>query len=375
MSTKKKQEFDYITYGATVKPGEVHSILDHLYDNFLIKDSDKRPTPLCIWGMHGIGKTQIVKDFAADKGCGYAFLSSAQIEEVGDLIGFPMMEEKDGKKITRYATPEWVPMEEGPGILLIDDFNRSDDRIIRALMNVLQNYEMVSWKIPDKWMIVLTANPDGGDYSVTSVDDAVLTRMIHVTMDFDVKDWARWAEKNNILPTGIEFVLSYPEVVTGGQTTPRTLVQFFESIKNIEDMHSKLPLILLLAKGSLDEYTAKAFTTYIDNVGQNLISPEEILFSFPVQTTYYKIRDIVNEDILRLDILSVIMTRLTNYILFKTNKLDSAAIERLTGFLKFEFIPNDLRINMINELIKSNKEELKLLAGEPEIAELILEGL
>jgi len=114
------KNFHYLTYGAKVNASSVHNMLEHLYDNYLVKNTGKRPTPFCIWGMHGIGKTQIVKDFAKEKGCGYSFLSSAQIEEIGDLIGFPVVEEKNGKKITRYAAPEWVPQEEGPGILLID---------------------------------------------------------------------------------------------------------------------------------------------------------------------------------------------------------------------------------------------------------------
>ena len=31
---------------------------------------------------------------------------------------------------------------------------------------------------------ILTANPDGGDYSVTTMDDAMITRMLHVTMEY-----------------------------------------------------------------------------------------------------------------------------------------------------------------------------------------------
>ena len=367
--------YNYLTYGAKVNPSAVYNMLEHLYDNFLIKNTRKRPTPLCIWGMHGIGKTQLVKDFAKEKGCGYAFLSSAQIEEVGDLIGFPMVEEKNGNKITKYATPEWVPQEEGPGILLIDDFNRSDDRIIRALMNVLQNYEMVSWKIPEKWIIVLTANPDGGDYSVTPVDDAVITRMIHVTMNFDIKDWAKWAEKNSILPLGIDFLLTYPELVTGEQTTPRTLVQFFDSINSIVDIKQRLPLVLLLAQGSIDEKTAKAFTLFVEKELEKLISPEEILFTLSVNETKKRIKKMVKTKVQRIDILSVIITRLVNYLIATNKPIDKKTIQRLTEFIKLDLIPNDLRLNMVRELMDSNKDELKLIAGEPKIADLILEKM
>ena len=68
-----------------------------------------------------------------------------------------------------------------------------------------------------------TANPEGGDYSVTPMDDSMLTRMLHTTLKFDPKTWAEWASSSGVDPRGIAFVLTYPEVVTGKRTTPRSL--------------------------------------------------------------------------------------------------------------------------------------------------------
>ena len=63
---------------------------------------------------------------------------------MGDLLGMPDIEIIDGKKQTVFEAPSWVPKEEGPGILLIDDVNRADDRILRGIMQLLQNYELAS---------------------------------------------------------------------------------------------------------------------------------------------------------------------------------------------------------------------------------------
>ena len=57
-----------------------------------------------------------------------------------------------------------------------------------SLKNILQI--LSSWSIPRKWQILATANPDNGAYSVTPMDDAMLTRMLHVTLTFDAKAWA-----------------------------------------------------------------------------------------------------------------------------------------------------------------------------------------
>ena len=110
---------------------------------------------------------------------------------MGDLHGMLSIEaSSDGNK-TIFNPPDWVPTTEGPGILLIDDINRADDRILRGCMQLLQNYELSSWELPAKWQIVATANPEGADYSLTPIDDAMLTGMIHTTIVFNHKIWAQ----------------------------------------------------------------------------------------------------------------------------------------------------------------------------------------
>ena len=59
-------------------------------------------------------------------------------------------------------------------------------------MQLLQNFEMFSWQLPEQWQIVAIANPEGADYSVTPMDDAMFTRMLHFTLTFDAKAWAHF---------------------------------------------------------------------------------------------------------------------------------------------------------------------------------------
>ena len=194
------------TYGARLNSAQVEEALSHVFmsnNELTKKNPDKRGTPVCLWGTHGIGKTQMVKSFAEDHDWPFAYCAPAQFEEMGDLHGIPETWDptpeapNSGDEVTVYRPPEWVPqIEPDPGksgILLLDDFNRADIRILRGCMQLLQNFEMFSWALPPRWQIVCTANPEGGDYSVTPMDDAMLTRMLHMTMVFDAKSWARWA--------------------------------------------------------------------------------------------------------------------------------------------------------------------------------------
>lgn len=365
--------FNYITYGAKTTAREVSLLLEHALDTML-QTPGERPTPVCIWGLHGIGKTELVRDLAQARGCQFVYIAPAQFEEMGDLIGMPQIANDPVKgDVTRFVAPEWVPRQEGPGILLLDDVNRADDRILRGIMQLLQNYEMVSWTLPRQWLIVLTANPDGGDYSVTTLDDAMLTRMLHITMQFDAKAWARWAERAGVDERGMHFVLSYPELVSGKRTTPRSLVQFFQSIRHLEDLREHLPLLKLLGEACLDEATTQAFLSFVNLHLDRLPTPEDILWAPDFEAVHQRILRLVNDgDTKRLDILSVIVTRLINYLLLRPAEPTAAELEHLKRFILLELLPNDLRLSMAQELTRSKRPGLMGLYGVPEIGKLLL---
>lgn len=48
-----------------------------------------------IWGNHGLGKTQLVTEYAREKGWGLAYCAPAQFEEMGDLHGIPTLVDPD----------------------------------------------------------------------------------------------------------------------------------------------------------------------------------------------------------------------------------------------------------------------------------------
>lgn len=100
----------YVTYGAKLDSEAVTRTLEHIFRTNLAneeaslrenpKGQSKRPTPICIWGLHGIGKTAIVKTFAADNGWKFRYCAPAQFEEMGDLHGLPV---RKGSEIDKGA--------------------------------------------------------------------------------------------------------------------------------------------------------------------------------------------------------------------------------------------------------------------------------
>lgn len=363
----------YEYYGLKSSSTEVTDFVKHiLKSNREYEDLGRKKTPVCIWGRHGIGKTDLVGQIANEMDYKWAYIAPAQFEEMGDLLGMPKV--VDG--VTSFVPPEWVPKEEGPGILLIDDVNRADDRILRGIMQLLQNFELVSWALPPQWQIVLTANPDGGDYSVTSMDDAMLTRMMHITMEFNVKAWAKWAEENKVDPRGINFVLTYPEMVKGVMTTPRSLVQFFNSIQTLKNLEEQLPLVQTLAASCLDEETVTAFITFVQQNLSELIEPEKILAAKDFDRDVKQVvENMVKKDILRVDILATLCTRLSNYLIINKIKPDKDQIKNIQSFIKMEVLPNDLRLSLLQDLVAAPNDKLKAIMDDPEVSMMLLENL
>lgn len=360
---------NYQYYGTKVNADELLAFIQHVFQsNLNLETAGKRKSPICIWGRHGIGKTEIVESFARQNGYGYVYIAPAQFEEMGDLVGMPAIE---GAR-TVFRAPAWVPDTPGPGILLIDDVNRADERILRGIMQLLQNHELVSWKLPLQWQIILTANPDGGDYSVTPIDDAMLTRMLHVTLEFELKTWVAWAEQNGVDARGINFVLLYPEVVTGHRTTPRTLVQFFETIKPIEDLSANLGLVRILADSCLDEQSATAFISFVHHNLGELISPELICATQDFEKEVLEpFRRVVLKQPPRVDIIAALGTRLVAYLLREKNRqFSTAEINNLKSFLKIDFIPGDVQFSLLKEITADGR--FRGLLADLELGRLML---
>lgn len=364
------------TYGQTLTEEDLKPVLEHILKEN-IRETEQNPqtvgTPVCIWGNHGIGKTQMVEELALANGWHFAYCAPGQFEEMGDFHGMPhIVHLPDGRSVTESAPPRWVPSQDGPGILLLDDINRADDRILRGIMQLLQNHEMGTWSLPSKWQIVATANPDNGKYSVTSMDEAMLTRLLHFTLKFDARVWAVWATTKGVDPRGITFVLSYPETVSGSRTTPRTLTQFFAKISGIKNLKENLSLVTNLGMACLDDATVAAFVAFINDDLAILPEPREILEADTpkkVQAWKDKLELLAQgkNGTVRVDRLSAVLTRVILHLSLPNFQVSDTVARNFVAFFQMEVLPRDLGIGQYASLHKSATHGLKALMGRTDV--------
>jgi hypothetical protein len=377
---------------------ELKDFLKHIIDNNrYLQENNKPMVSTEVVGDSGIGKTSSIIQLANELGLNFVKLNLAQIEEIGDLVGFPIRQfEMKDKKVTEwvdensvedyrkkgfestglnrmsYCPPEWISGKTNGGILLLDDWNRADMRFIQAVMELIDRQQYISWKLPKDWHIILTSNPDNGDYLVNSIDNAQKTRFISVNLKFDLKCWGKWAEENKLDGRCINFLLMHPELVTK-EINSRSVSMFFNSISSIKTFEDQLPLIQMIGEGSVGSEFSTLFTMFINNKLDKMISPENIL-SQDEQYVMNTLKSLVGKDKeYRADIASTLGTRVSNYLEFfsKENTVEKSLIERISKIVTEKIFATDVCYNMVKSIYNSNPSKFKLMMLNKELVKYI----
>jgi hypothetical protein len=362
---------------------ELKSFIKHMVkNNQHIQTEGKVPVAINIEGDAGLGKTSAIMQLGKELNMQVVKLNLSQLEELGDLVGFPVKEfqiqntegqtkwineaqiaaaQKAGFKIVdkrmSHAAPEWIQGKGEGGILCLDDYSRADHRFLQATMEVIDKQEYVSWKLPKNWHVILTTNPDNGDYNVTSMDIAQKTRFISVELKYDSNVWAKWAETANIDGRCINFMLMHPELVNQS-VNPRSVTTFFNGISSIPKFEDNLPLIQMIGEGSVGVDFSSMFTMFINNKLDKIISPEDALTKDEAYVMGALTAAVGKDDDFRADISSVIATRLINYSLLysETNSISPSMVQRLIKLTTdCDAFTDDLRYYMIKEIVNGNK--------------------
>lgn len=383
--------------------------------NYNLASENKKTTAIEFIGESGIGKTSALLDIAKKLDMYCVKLNLAQIEELGDLIGYPIKEYymcspegicewiasdvlehyisagyklHENQSRMSYALPSWVPREENPNgtLLLLDDFNRADPRMIQATMELIDRGQYVSWSLPPKTTIVLSSNPDNGDYSVSTLDNAQKTRYMSFSVDFDIEVWAKWAEFEGLDSRTINFALSNPEIFKkqGGVQTvnARSYTTFANTIAGFKDFSTRetLSKILNIASGCFtneNNTVGTLFTAFIANKLDKLTSPKEMLLTgwdtlkVELQSCLY------DGNNYRADIANVLSTRFLNYVEFyfdQPNCKSDVVIKRMLDFIDSDVVllSEDLIFHLVKNLTTKYPQRTNKLLMNPKVISKLL---
>lgn len=236
-----------------------------------------RIVPVCLWGAAGVGKTQLVRGYCRRNQFGFRGYHPAHDTSGADLVGLAMLDEDIGRTV--YATPMWLPSKteshilEQQGVIFIDEINRAPAPVLQGLMEPIGEGEIShsGWKLPPGWMFVCAANPPDDDYQVSELDDAMMNRMVHVPVAFDLARWLAWADGADLSAELMHFTALNTSLINGGkaelpqsltiQATPRSI----EYLSRLYEPKMNRRLLITLARGLVGVEAAALFLAHIDN--------------------------------------------------------------------------------------------------------------
>jgi len=228
------------------------------------------------------------------------------------------------------------------------------------------------------------------------MDAAQRTRFITFDVDFDVKLLAKYMETQKVRDEFINFALLYPEIFGNGKSqsesgsngdfaTGRTYMAFARSLESVKDLSSEngLTRSLDIASGIFgdkDNGVGNAFTMFINNKLDKLITPEEIIngkWEDVAKKLEKTIGDPTSGQNYRADIASTITFRLVNHITHALSQPKTPVKPFMDTILNLANHPKDiLTVDLIHamvfKLFKSDASKFKGLLINPKFRSMLL---
>lgn len=181
----------------------------------LFRNSGAKITPLLI-GQHGIGKTEVVKQFAKENHMPIRILQLGQMADAGDLIGLQRIIEEANK--SQFTIPDWFPTEPNT-LIFIDELNRANKELRQAIFQLVSPDRMYNGlKLPDGCLVVAAMNPDVKEYDTNTFEDSAdQDRFCHLKVTSSPEAWLNYAATVHADNRLTAFISAYPQML--GATT------------------------------------------------------------------------------------------------------------------------------------------------------------
>lgn len=227
-------------------------------------------------GPHGIGKSQVIEQFAQNNKM-HMFPLFLSTQETGDLIGIPTDDVVEGVKVTTWSKPTWLQEMESMAargiecVLFLDELNRAPLDVRQSALQLVLEGKIHEHSLPRvngrKTLVVAAINP-ADDYQVQELDPALLDRFLCLELKVSAPDWLEWARDNEVMNVIRDFVSEFPDRLhytpdEGKGPTPRAWTKLSDLLSFSEGI-SKATLFDII-KGRLGSEVGAQFFGYYDN--------------------------------------------------------------------------------------------------------------
>jgi MoxR-like ATPase len=239
----------------------------------IIKAGRISKVPIWIWGAHGNGKSDIVRQVAKEEGISCIDIRAA-LTEAGDWMGLPYISPEDYEM--HFADSPFLPRkDETNGILFLDELNRARQDVMNCVFQLALDRRIGKhYKLPEGWSIVVAANPGDSDYQVTDVDPALLGRFCHVKLTPTTDEFLSYARKVTMRDEIRSFIADNKKLLGNShedfrlenvKPNPRSWEMYSKMIYALEQMNVLDDYIIEVGAGLVGAEAAGLFTAYRKN--------------------------------------------------------------------------------------------------------------
>jgi hypothetical protein len=223
----------------------------------LLKLAWQSDMPVLLQGRHGIGKSEIILQVAAELGIGSLVLDLSLMEPP-DLVGLPRAGE-DGR--THYVPPACLPTS-GQGFFHLEEINRCPRYMLAPCLQLLTARTLNDYRLPAGWLPCAAINPAADGYHADELDPALLARFLRVEVVPAVSEWLVWARAQGVHEKVVQFVESSPRIFDDPAANPRAWYYASRLLHQWERDGGDQQLLAHALAGVLNDKYALAFLQF-----------------------------------------------------------------------------------------------------------------
>ncbi len=268
--------------------------------------------PVMLWGQPGVGKSDIVRQFAARTPGAFLNLLTGKKERKVFDVRLALLDPTDLRGIPYYdpeaKTARWgqsciLPMmgkeEDEDAVLFLDEINSAPPVIQAAAYQLVLDRKVGEYELPKGVTIIAAGNRQSDKGVVFQMPTPLLNRFAHIDFDVSNEDWINFAVSASIHPSIIGFIDFKKDMLnkfdSRGKSmafaTPRAWAFLDRVLRAAEVAGTKETMIRKLVEGVVGEGAAVEFMSYRKSA-EKLPNPDSIL-----DGTLKKLPDEVKQDI------------------------------------------------------------------------------
>ncbi len=238
--------------------------------------------PVLLRGRHGIGKSTVVYQYAAQQNMEVVERRASQMTE-GDLVGLPSIEANS----TRFNPPDWFKAAcDRPVVLFLDEVDRATLEVRQGIFELTDSRKLNGHKLHDDTLIFAAVNggEHGAQYQVGEMDPAELDRWTVFDIEPSVEDWLAWANDSGISKEIFNFInqnrthLEHTDDFEPNKVYPsrRSWERLDQCLSQAGLLEDASPALFNLTSAFVGFEAAVAFNDFVQNYDRQ-VSTDDIL--------------------------------------------------------------------------------------------------